>query len=80
MKFSCRLGLHTWYFDSAWFLSSEKCNSCEKPRNQQASDDVDFERHQWKLCTEEGLSFDEALPKVLKRLMDEKIIGANGET
>jgi hypothetical protein len=69
----CRLGLHKWYFDSAWFSTVERCNFCHRVSDEQDAATVEMERELWKRCAEDGLSFDDSLPVVARGLLDKKI-------
>jgi hypothetical protein len=43
----CRLGWHDWYTDSAVFSHAKRCNRCREYENQDAAEQLQFERRMW---------------------------------
>ena len=65
----CVLGLHSWYTDSAWFSSAERCRNCDEPQDRREMSRLEAERQIWAEVTEvEGVSFEDAQKQVAARL------------
>lgn len=43
-RFLCRIGLHSWYIDSALIHMAERCNYCQQWRDACAGYNVEAER------------------------------------
>lgn len=50
----CRLNLHQWFVDSAWFYSAECCGRCGEYRDLYALDRLMRERKLWDEAPKEG--------------------------
>ena len=68
----CRLGLHSWYRDSAYFRSVERCNHCPRVDDLKAAKDLEYERWLWEKYSDQGLSFDVTLFKVADDLLSQQ--------
>lgn len=43
----CRLGLHRWYSDSAWFFCADRCDRCGAYKLPEQGERLDQERELW---------------------------------
>lgn len=67
----CVLGLHSWYTDSAWFSSAERCRNCDGAQDEQEMSRLESERQIWAEVKEvEGISFEDAQLQVAVRLSE----------
>lgn len=75
--FSCKIGLHSWYTDSAWFNLVERCNKCPRVSDTKDAEALGYERWLWGKFANEGLDFDEAMPQVARLLIDHRTFGSD---
>lgn len=67
----CRLGVHDWFLDSAFFTLGDKCGRCSKWKDPAAGAEVEIERAAW-ADAPDGESHQDTLGRVVQALVEHR--------